>query len=182
MRLSASRSTKFLMQIKRGVDHLAVDGTRRVPRETRRIAAWLAAATSVAATLLFFYAAGFSYTERCGDSCSGFGWSGQRGSVMWSVQFWAVAMPGLLAVALYVWFLARGHPGRASVAFILAFVAFVAWRALPWLTGKHPGHWTFSINDGTGRVIWAILVLMVGGAVASVLLELMDLWPDRTTT
>lgn len=148
----------------------------RVLLQTRLTVASLAAATSAPATMIFLIVAAFWYGNRCGDGCgpsSGRyavpGWSQHADSIMWSVQFWAIAIPALLAVALYVVLLAYGLPAQATVALLFALVAMIVWRALPWWTGDRPGNWT-----SEKPLVWVALVLMLAGAAVSVLLEVLD--------
>ena len=159
-------------------DQGASKSERGVPRANRREAAWLAAATSLGATAIFFIVAAFWYSDRCGDSCGGGpGWTGHRDAVMWGVQFWAVAVPAALAIVLYVFLLARGRPYRAAAALVFALVAIIVWSGLPSWTGAKPGHWPVSVKPAS----WALLVLMVGGAIASIMLEVLNQRPKRSS-
>jgi cytochrome c biogenesis factor len=73
----------------------------------------------------------YVYRYRCDESCTGVGWSHLRGSWEWSLQFWCLAIPGVLAAFLVVYLLARRRPWSAAVALTMCVGLFALWYLLP---------------------------------------------------
>jgi hypothetical protein len=161
-----------------------MEAVRARPRRqlggVRAAATTVAALASAPACLVFLVLAVYVYGYRCNESCGGTGpgtagWVHTRDSPAWSVHFWLMAVPCLIAMVLFVCFLAAGRPRRAAAALGAAWLAFAAWLLYPSLTGGStgPGHWHLNVqHPGTMWVLLAVLVLVLG-AVGALLAELL---------
>jgi hypothetical protein len=155
-------------------------GIRRVSPGVRAAATTVAALASAPACLVFLVLAVYVYGDRCNESCGGTGpgtggWAHTRDSPAWSLHFWLMAVPCLIAMVLFVGFLAAGSPRRAAAALGAAWLAFAAWLLYPSLTGGSvaPGHWHLNVHHtGTMLVLLAVLVMLLG-AVGGLLAELL---------
>ena len=145
----------------------ATPPTTRPRLRLRLAAALLATGTILLPALGFFVVALVHYHYRCDDGCGGTGWAHTRDSPVWAVQFWLLAVPGMLGSIAVIGLLAIGSTRGAALALAMSISLLVAWFFLPVITGG--GRFHFGI-DPSRRSSWfwlsAIAVMLAGGAVA----------------
>ena len=103
------------------------------------------------------------YGLQCDDSCGGdAGWTGVANSWQWAAQFWCLAVPCVVAAALFVGFLTKRHTGRAAWALLGSTLCCAAYFAFPSASG---GGVIWPASDFAGVVAF-IAVMVLGGLVS----------------
>lgn len=133
----------------------------------RAVAASIAALTSIGPALVFLFLAWYAYRFRCDDSC-GFA----TNSSVWPIEFWVIAIPTLVIVALFIVFLATGRPVAAALSIVLAFVGFCFWWSLSAIMKGGTPPWPFPLEHTANGLIFLGIILMILGAGGAIALEL----------
>jgi hypothetical protein len=122
--------------------------------------------TGTAATALFFIPCWYLYTLRCDDGCNALaGWTGNAQAWQWWVQFWCLAVPGVLSALSVSAFLAARRTSAAAIALAASSLLYAGW-AVMWITG---GHATMSVHDVFAHPWeWLPYTVMVLGGSASI--------------
>jgi hypothetical protein len=141
------------------------------PRSGARLGATLLSflTTGTAAMALFFIPCWYFYTLRCDDGCNTLdGWTGNAQAWQWGIQFWCLAVPGVLAALSVSAFLAARRTSGAAVALAVSSLLYAGW-AVMFITG---GHATISVNDVFVHPWeWLPYTVMVLGGTTSITIQ-----------